>query len=116
MTKPSVLCHKKRVFQVTILVSVKIRIYGVLLLIHFELKYIYCSKQLADFFSTPVLLKGRGGEDWHYPATSALTFHLVQSHLGLGILLGEEDTVHVVDAQSLTARQCASETEPGQLQ
>lgn len=67
MTKPSVLCHKKRVFQVTILVSVKIRIYGVLLLIHFELKYIYCSKQLADFFSTPVLLKGSGGKDWHYP-------------------------------------------------
>jgi hypothetical protein len=30
------------------LVSVKIRIYGVLLLIHFELKYIYCSKKKKD--------------------------------------------------------------------
>ena len=45
MTKPSVLCHKKQVFQVTILVSVKIRIYGVLLLIHFELKYIHIAKK-----------------------------------------------------------------------
>lgn len=62
MTKPSVLCHKKRVFQVTILVSVKIRIYGVLLLIHFELKYIYCSKQLADLFSTQYLLRAEMGE------------------------------------------------------
>lgn len=39
VTKPSLLCHIKRVFQVTLLVSVKIRLYGVLLLkIHFELK------------------------------------------------------------------------------
>lgn len=68
MTKPSVLCHKKRVFQVTILVSVKIRIYGVLLLIHFELKYIYCSKQLADFFSTPVFHKDRDGKRLALPS------------------------------------------------
>lgn len=32
VTKPSLLCHIKRVFQVTLLVSVKLRIYGVLLL------------------------------------------------------------------------------------
>lgn len=32
VTKPSLLCHIKRVFQVTLLVSVKIRLYGVLLL------------------------------------------------------------------------------------
>lgn len=32
VTKPSLLCHIKRVFQVTLLVSVKIRVYGVLLL------------------------------------------------------------------------------------
>jgi hypothetical protein len=94
---------------VTILVSVKIRIYGVLLLIHFELKYIYCGKQLAGFFSTPVLLRGSGGKDCHYPVPSVLTFHLRQSHLGLGILLGEEDTVQLVCAQSLAASQCASD-------
>lgn len=113
MTKPSVLCHKKRVFQVTILVSVKIRIYGVLLLIHFELKYIYCSKQLADCFSTPVFLEGRGGKDWHYPVTSSLTLHLMHRG-GVRILLGEEDTVQLVCAQNLSASQCASEIEPGQ--
>lgn len=31
VTKPSLLCHIKRVFQVTLLVSVKTRLYGVLL-------------------------------------------------------------------------------------
>ena len=41
VSKPSAFCNKKQIFQVTILVSVKIIIYGVFLLIHFEFTYIY---------------------------------------------------------------------------
>lgn len=40
--KLSVLCHKQCLFHVIVLESVKIRIYGVLLLIPFELKFLYC--------------------------------------------------------------------------
>ena len=43
--RPSAFCNKKQVFQVTILVSVKIIIYGGFLSIHFEFIYIYIAKK-----------------------------------------------------------------------
>ena len=51
--KPSAFWNKKQVFQVTILMSIKIIIYGVFLSIHFELYiYIYIAKKETSLTKT----------------------------------------------------------------